>query len=95
MIKRTRRVHGGYSEWQKAVDENPAKSRWNFNLMFQKWQYFYKKGGRSMDLVQFCSHMYDGRDFEIYGVIDDVERFTSMEEAEKRIEEVLGDKIQR
>ena len=93
MIKRTRRIHAGYREWIKS--ELNVSSNLLPKFMFQKWQYIYKKGDKMMDCAVFASWMYDGWDYEIYGVVDDVERFESLEEAEKRIEEVMGDKIKR
>ncbi len=92
MIKRTRKVHPGFKEWEQ-VYKKSGNSKYEIPFLFQKWQYFYEKDGKKMDCVQFASHMYQGLDFEIYGVIEDVERFDSLEDAEKRIEEVLGDKI--
>jgi len=93
MIKRTRRVHPGFEEMEEARKKMDYEQWRMLPKLFQKWQYFYEKDGKKMDCVEFASNMYDGYDFEIYGVIEDVERFQSLEEAQKRIEEVLGDKI--
>ena len=93
MIKKIRKEHPGFTEWKKirySVGlENVASQ------MFQRWQYFYTKGKKQMDCVEFTSRLYDGMDFEIYGsLIEDVERFSTLAEAEKRIEELYGDKIE-
>jgi len=95
MIKRTRKVHAGFEEMMILRKRMDYVDWHHLPKLFQKWQYFYEKDGKKMDCVQFASDMYDGMDFEIYGAIEDVERFSSLEEAEKRIEEVLGDKIER
>jgi len=90
VIKRTKKEHSGYTEW---VDIEPAK-RVGVPLLFQRWQYFYTKGKKQMDCVQFNSKMYEGMDFEIYGeLIEDVERFSTLAEAESRIEELFKDRI--
>jgi len=91
MIKKTKKEHSGYTEWKKV---RTIKTDFTVPLMFQRWQYFYKKGKKQMDCVQFSSHMYEGFDFEIYGnMIDDVERFETLQKAETRIEQLFGDKI--
>ena len=92
MIKRIRKEHSGYTEWKKIADLGDIK----IPALFQRWQYFYTKGKIQMDCVQFASRMYEGSDFEIYGsLIEDVERFETLEKAEVRIEELFGDKIKK
>ena len=62
----------------------------------EKYQYLFSKGENTISLVQFTSRMYGEHCWEIYQVkgkqelFEDVERFTSKEEAETRIKELFS-----
>jgi hypothetical protein len=82
------RIHKGYAEWELAKERGHE-----IPLIFGKYQFIYssKKGKISLILLKkyFC-----GIDtWEIYclkgDLFEDVERFDTKEEAEKRIREIL------
>ena len=86
-----KRRHPGYIEYEYAKN----RGSWPIEIpaLFGEWQYWYKSPKGEIDAVFLPNHLRDGVDFwEIYSngtLFEDVERFTTLEEAEKRIEELL------
>jgi len=67
--------------------------------IFGDWQYIYTGKKGQISLVELIDYYGDGIDrWEIYSLqgelFDDVERFKSKEEAERRIKELLGEEVQ-
>ena len=86
-------IHNGYEEYeQKIKPELP-----DFKPIFEKWQYIYSENDNKISLVQFTSRMYGEYCWEIYQIkgktqlFEDVERFKSKEEADKRIKQLFGE----
>jgi hypothetical protein len=88
-IKVTKREHPGYQEYIL------GKKTWSqMPCLFGQWQYLYESDKGMMDAVFLPNYFMDGKDFwEIYcqkgNLIEDIERYDTLEEAEKRIEELL------
>lgn len=88
MIKR---VHHGFQEFEDARKKHPT---FDVPAIFEKWQYIYSQDDIQFSLVQFTPRMYDKYCWEIYqlkgkSLLDDVERFTSKDEAEAKINTLL------
>lgn len=64
--------------------------------VFRQWQYIYSYGDVKISLIQFARRMYFPSNWEIYQVagkpqlLEDVERFHTRADAEKRIKELFG-----
>ena len=91
LIKIEKRIYNGWTEMDKAYKRNP---QFDVKPIFKKWQYIYSKDGNKISLVQFTQRMYGKHCWEIYQLngsklLEDVERFTSKNEAEIRIEELM------
>jgi len=85
-----KKIHAGWTEYQN-TDE---KFKNSFKPIFHKWQYIYKDDDMSISLVKF-ERFYDEAPWEIYqltgkSLFDDVERFKTKKDAEKRIKELFG-----
>lgn len=85
-IKVKKRVHTLYQEW---LDSGKA-----FRKLVSKWQYFYSSEKGAISMVRFLNYLSEGDNFwEIYSLkgdlFEDVERFKTKKEAEKRIEKYL------
>ena len=65
----------------------------NISQLVGKWQYIYNSEKGEISLIKLINYFGDGIDFwEIYScgdLFEDVERFKSKKEAEKRIKELL------
>ncbi|HEX7178375.1 MAG TPA: hypothetical protein VF220_01530 [Nitrososphaeraceae archaeon] len=91
-IKKTKREHPGYTQYQK------VKNLYNPNIpcLFGQWQYLYEneKGGIVIDAILLPNYFRDGQDFwEIWSegkLFSDIERFYTLEEAEERIKEIFN-----
>ena len=81
-------IHKGWLENEKLISVGVKP-------VFEKWQYIYSENDKKISLIQFTSRMYGEYCWEICQVdrktqlFEDVERFKSKEEAEKRINELL------
>ena len=90
-MKCKKKIHGVYKEYSEA-----KKRGLNIRESIGKWQYIYSSddGKIKISLVELKDYFMDGKDlWEIYclgkQVFEDVERFNSKEEAEKRIKELV------
>lgn len=98
MIKVTKRVHNGWIEWEK-IRSNPEFQKQfpaHPNGMFGKWQYIYSSDKGEISLVQLLNYSFDNNEdvWEIYELsanklFEDVKRFRTKKQAEKRIKELL------
>ena len=83
-MKVKKRIHQGWSE-QIELEITPIIS---------KYQYIYSSGKKQISLIKLLNYFHDRKDFwEIYSLegnlFEDVERFPTKKEAEKRISELL------
>lgn len=87
-----KKIHLGYQEWINAK----AKGC-NIRQCFGKYQYIYSSQKTKISLIQVVSSFGLELIWEIYCIegdlFDDVERFKTKKEAEKRIKELLKPKI--
>ncbi len=92
VIKVEKIIHKGYLEFKRAKKEgNPIRQ------VVGKYQYLYSSDKGEISLVELLSYFKEGEDlWEIYclqgKLFEDVERFETKEEAEKRIQELLNGK---
>jgi len=95
IMKLTKRIHLG---WQELEDAKKINSNFLPKPIFGKYQYFYSEKGNTFSLVEFDKRLYGGLCWEIYQIkgkdqlLEDVERFKSILEAEIRIEELFKSK---
>ena len=86
----TKKVHAGYTEWQKAIKSKPELIKaFPYGGMFAKWQYIYIYKNQNFSLIQFKGkHMetcYGKNLWEILPPDGDVIRFETKKEAEEYI----------
>lgn len=102
MIKKTKRIHQIWKEYE-AMPEEFKKDK-KIHQLTGKWQYIYETEKGEISLVELFGHVFSNFSdwttpmFEIYSLkgdlFEDCERFPKFEEAEKTIEQILGDKIE-
>lgn len=86
-----RRIHNGWLSGEKIKISG-------LQQMFEKYQYIYSQDDNEISLIQFTPRIYDKFCWEIWQIkgktelFEDVERFVSKEDAEKRIKELLEPK---
>lgn len=90
-IKIEKRIHQGYTEWEKAKNEGTE-----FTQLFGRYQYLYSSKKGCISLIQLKNYFKQGEDlWEIYtiegNIFEDVERFSTKKEAEKTIYKYLKD----
>jgi hypothetical protein len=87
-VKITKREHPMWTHW-KTLD---MLQRNTMPSILGQWQYFYENEKTKISLVELPNYFLDGKDiWEICGggLTEDVEKFRTKEEAEKRIYELL------
>jgi hypothetical protein len=102
-MKITKKIHKGWEEWLRFVNKKdqvvqdflqkyPHKAGY-----FGKWQYIYESEKGMISLIKLLNYDFmTGKDvWEIYELsanklFEDVKRFRTKKEAEKRIRELLG-----
>ena len=95
MIKVEKKIHKGWQELESLRKEQPDL----FPSIIGKDHFTYEANKGKISLITLPDYMYDGKTlWEIYclkgDLFEDCERFDSQKEAEKKIEELLGDKIE-
>ena len=89
-MKIDKRIHAGWTEYQKAGDSFKS----SFKPIFSKYQYIYKNNGNSISLIKF-ERFYEEAPWEIYQIggkpelFEDVERFKTKSDALIRIKELF------
>lgn len=88
-MKIEKREHQLWKEWNEIKGEVPK-----LRQIVDRWQYIYSTEKGEISLVKLLDYFEDGQDFwEIYclkwDLFEDVERFKTKKEAEKRIKELL------
>ena len=91
-MKIEKREHATYKEFQRAKKEY---KNFKLPLIIDRWQYIYSTEKGKISLIKLLNYFKEGEDlWEIYALkgnlFDDVERFNSKKEAEKRIKLLLG-----
>ena len=87
-MKITQKIHKIFEELEKLKEEEKEIK------IVGKWQYIYENEKGEISLIELPNYFLDNKTlWEIYclkgGLFDDVERFESKKEAEKRIKELL------
>ena len=104
-IKTTKRIHTGWKEWQEFLKRKPKiigvkeMIKNHPRGFFGKWQYIYESKKGIISLVELPDYDFvTGKDvWEIFELsenhllpYDDIERFATKKEAEKRIRRLLA-----
>jgi hypothetical protein len=99
MISIEKREHPVWQDWKHIQDTQPdILTIHRHTPIVGQYQYLYTKGKITISLVELPNYFLDGIDYwEICGggLTDDCERFDTKEEAETRIEELLGESIEK
>jgi hypothetical protein len=91
-IKKTKKIHEGYKNYEVLLKS--GKINKDFQI-FEKYQYFYTSKKGKISLIQFSNNLllYSPYNWEIYclegNLFEDVERFKTQKDAEKRIRGLL------
>lgn len=91
LIKTSKRIHPTYVEFENLVKSGKLQSRYLNEI--GKFQYFYESDKGEISLIKLNAIIRSGFLWEIYCVdgnlFEDVERFDTKKEAEKRIYQLL------
>lgn len=95
VMKIEKRIHRGWIELKKMREIYP-----DFTQFIGKYRYVYSNEKGCISLIELANYLMDGRVFwEIFCVegtlFEDVERFDTKEHAEKRIGELLDEKVKQ
>jgi len=87
-MKITKRIHPAYLEFEKAKTHGL-----NVDNIFGKYQYIYESEKGKISLIYLPNYFPNESFWEIFSIkgnlFEDVERFDTKKEAEKRIKELL------
>ncbi len=91
-VEVSRRQHPIWDNWFRIKEKLPYYDR----PLVGRWQYIYESEKGKISLIELPNYFHDGVTlWEIYclegDVFEDIERFGSKEEAEKRIFELLDE----
>lgn len=96
MIKVTKQIHKGWQEWEKIRKSPELQKQFSHrDGLFGKWQFIFRSKKGEISLIQLKDYWKQGEDlWEIYelsnnNLFQDVERFKTKKEAERKIKKLL------